>query len=822
MENSNPGSEGWRGRWVGLLVLPGLYLVSRHNFLLFHSLAELFGVVVAFGVFVLAWNSRKFLDNNYLLSLGIAFPFVGALHLVHALAYKGMGVFSGYDPYIATQLWICARFALAVAFLLAPVFLGRKVNINLMFAGWILGTEVLLLSVFVWGILPPMFIEGQGLTSFKKICEYAICVMMLASLVPLWRKRSHFAPNVFRIMAAAVLAAFAAELPFTLYNHVYGFMNALGHLFSIVCFYLVYRALIVTGVRDPHELLFRNLKQSEAALRQSEERLKLALDFRRKMEAERQNLLEAERAARGESERLNRMKDEFLATVSHELRSPLNAIVGWARLLADGRVDTAKAADIIRRSAGSLTQIVEDLLNMSRIISGKIRLKREAVNLLEVLPNVVEGVQFTADAKSIHLEVSYDPELTALDCDPGRVQQIVWNLLTNAIKFTPTGGRVLMAVSQSPTQVTIKVQDTGKGIAPDFLPYVFERFRQEDGGIARHHGGLGLGLAIVRNLVELHGGTVEAQSEGEGKGAIFLVTLPRVAPPSDSAEHLTQGPAVPDEPVRLDEGTLRSVKVLGVDDDAYSRELLARILADAGAIVRTAESPQEAFAVLAEFQPDVLISDVGMPGEDGYTFIRRLRASEDGQGRLPCIAVTALSRPEDRERALTFGFDEHVGKPFDPGVLCMLIAKMIRHGAGSAANVGPDNIGESDREAAVVKPHVLLAEDDTCIAGMLKIILEGEGYRVSLADSTADAARVAKAEPVDLVVSDLVLKDGMGWDLLGKMPGGRKVPGILMSGYSESEYVEKGKAAGFSEYLVKPVDADVLVATVGRVLGRAN
>ncbi len=413
----------------------------------------------------------------------------------------------------------------------------------------------------------------------------------------------------------------------------------------------------------------------------------LDIDERVRLQEQKLGLLEAERAARMEFENVVRLKDEFLATVSHELRSPLSAIVGWTGLLAKGKADPVKAADIIRRSASSLTQLVEDLLDMSRIISGKLRLKCERVNLCELVNNAVEAVQCAAEAKAIDVDVAFDPHLGDVECDPNRIQQIIWNLLTNAIKFTPERGQVHLEVSHWPGQVAISVQDTGKGIAPGFLPHLFDRFRQEDGGIARKHGGLGLGLSIVKHLVELHGGTVEAHSAGEGQGSTFLVKLPR-------------SPAVVEEgdlratfarPARvglaaLDERSLWGVRVLGVDDDLSSRELLVRVLSDAGATVRAADSARSAWAMLDEFRPDVLISDVGMPEEDGLVFVKRLRATGGRYAQLPVVAVTAFGRPEDRDAALQAGFDEHMSKPFDPGLLCAMIRELAG-GSGKPAVV---------------------------------------------------------------------------------------------------------------------------------------
>lgn len=540
---------------------------------------------------------------------------------------------------------------------------------------------------------------------------------------------------------------------------------------------------------------------------------------RRLAEQQRARLLEAERAARSEAERHVRLKDEFLATVSHELRSPLSAIVGWTRLLAKGSVETGKAVDIITRSASTLAQIVEDLLEMSRIISGKIRLRRATVNLDALVGDTVEGVQMAAQAKCIHIDVSMDSNLEPLVCDSNRIQQIIWNLLTNSIKFTPEQGRVYVGVHQTPSFVQIQVRDTGEGISPQFLPHIFDRFTQQDGSVARRHGGLGLGLAIAKSLVELHGGTIQAESQGEGKGATFSITLPKGTAVA-AGERPWSAPqrSWPVSDPELDECALKNWKVLCVDDDLHSRELLERVVSDAGAFARTATSAEEAFALLEEMQPDVLISDVGMPGEDGYTFVERLRCLGDWRAELPCVAVTALSRPEDREQALAAGYDAHVGKPFDPGGLCLTIARLLRGRTKRSAELEPTPGGFKSLANGRGKspPHVLVAEDNEHVSELLRTCLEERGYRVSVAASLSDSLALAKAEPVDLLLSDLRLKDGMGWDLLSRL--GKQVPGVVMSGYMDEEYIKKSRAAGFAEYLVKPVDTDHLLKLVQDLL----
>jgi CheY-like chemotaxis protein/nitrogen-specific signal transduction histidine kinase len=399
---------------------------------------------------------------------------------------------------------------------------------------------------------------------------------------------------------------------------------------------------------------------------------------RKLLERERDNLLECERFARGEAEKALRIKDDFLATVSHELRNPLGALMGWTRLLARGRVDVAKAVDIIDKSASALSQIVSDLLDMSRIVSGKTQLQPEPTEIVALIGNVLDGVRLAAETKGITLNASLDPQLRPITCDPNRMQQIIHNLLSNAVKFTPEGGKVNTRVEQSGNCVEISVADNGQGIAPEFLPYVFHQFRQADQSNSRHHGGLGLGLAIVKHLVELHGGTIRAQSQGLGQGATFTVSLPYY--PAPLRRVMDDIVAAGDLDVAVLEGDLtmlRGRRILIVDDDENNCELVARVVEESGATARFATSGEQGLILLAEFQPDLVISDIGMPGMNGFEFVRRIKANGGGGGAsLPCLALTAYARLEDRDEALRMGFDEYLSKPFNSVQLAQVLNRL--------------------------------------------------------------------------------------------------------------------------------------------------
>ncbi|MHC5597083.1 MAG: ATP-binding protein [Nostoc sp.] len=400
-------------------------------------------------------------------------------------------------------------------------------------------------------------------------------------------------------------------------------------------------------------------------------------------EAERDRLLELEQAARTEAERANRIKDEFLAVLSHELRSPLNPILGWARLLQTREFDAAalkKAIATIERNAKLQAQLIEDLLDVSRILQGKLNLKMFPVNLVFVIEGGLETVRLAAEAKNIQIQTMVDASLGKVLGDSDRLQQVIWNLLSNAVKFTPEGGKIDIQLERVDAQAQITVRDTGKGISPDFLPYVFEYFRQADGTTTRKFGGLGLGLAIVRHLIELHGGTISAESLGEGQGAIFRVRLPLIKkdlPPKQDINIAALNPCSEME-------ILADIQILVVDDDDDTREFHTFVLEQAGATVTAVGSAKEALQVLAESEPDILLSDIGMPETDGYMLMRQIKVLQAKQAKqIPAIALTAYAGEINQQQALKSGFQKHLSKPVEPEELVKAIAALIGRSGNS-------------------------------------------------------------------------------------------------------------------------------------------
>ncbi len=615
-----------------VVVLFVLYLASFYSYLLFHSLVELFSVVVACGIFVLVWHSRRFLENNYLLFIGIAYLFVGSLDLVHTLAYTGMHIFPGYGTNLPAQLWIAARYMESISLLIAPLFLARKLRVNFVVSCFVVAFSLLLLSIFYWNIFPTCFIEGTGLTAFKVISEYLISSILLASILLLVQKRREFDVDVLRLLVASIFLTIGSELSFTLYRDPFDVYNVVGHFFKFISFYLIYKAILVTGFARPYNLLFRNLKKSEEALRQSEERYRStseflnhvieslrqpfcvidAEDYTIKManSAARQSGLSndltcyalthkrtkpcedgehpcpleevkktkkpvvvehiycnrngdvrnveihafpvldregnviqmieyslditerkrAERVIREQNERLrelDRMKSEFLSTAAHELRTPLNSILCFSEILLTKKLDKERHnrfLKIINEGAHGLANLIDELLDVSRIESGRgLEIKRVPIELREVVLRSVNSFEAQTDKHDFAVDIPRD--LAHIDADKDKISQVMENLISNAVKFSPPGGKIIVAAEQVDGEVKISVADNGMGIPKKDLPHIFERFYRADNAFIRATAGLGLGLAIAKYTVESHGGKIWAESE-VGKGSTFCFTLP--------------------------------------------------------------------------------------------------------------------------------------------------------------------------------------------------------------------------------------------------------------------------------------------------------
>jgi len=600
-----------QSRWyisalTGALVLIGLYSASLYNYLLFHSLAEIFSVVVAFGIFIIAWNSRRFLDNSYLLFLGVAFLFTGLLDLLHTLAYPGMGVFPEHGTNTAAQLWVSARYLQSLSLLIAPLLIGHRLRARFLFIGYGLVCAFLIAAIFYWNIFPVCFVEGTGLTMFKKVSEYIISFILIGAIFTMFRKRRYFDVVVLRLLFAAIIVTIASELSFTLYESPFGFPNLLGHFLKIAAFYLIYKAIIETGLIKPYDLLFRDLKQREEQYRDLYEEapdayLSVGKDgrikrvnrsatellgysreelvglpvadlytetpsgkataegvFKRFLSGEeiRDQELEVRRADGSsvwvslsvrpirdkegrvvasrsimvnitEQKKLDQLKDDFIGLVSHELRSPMTVITGAINtaLTEAERLSPEETRQLLKDAAAeseSLSNLLANLLELSRVQAQRLVLYSEAISVKKTIQEAVDKIkrQYSAHKFVINLPRRLPP----VYADPLRLERILYNLLENAVKYSPPGEKVRVSAKPQGEQLVIGVSDQGIGISPAdqaklFGP--FQRLEKRPSGVR----GVGLGLMVCRRLVEAHGGHIWVESE-PGHGSTFFFTMP--------------------------------------------------------------------------------------------------------------------------------------------------------------------------------------------------------------------------------------------------------------------------------------------------------
>jgi PAS domain S-box-containing protein len=592
---------------VGAVVFAGLYFSSWYDYLLFHSIAEIFSILVAFSIFIIAWNARRLLDNSYFIFIGIAFLFIGALDLVHTLVYPGMGIFPEYGTNQAAQLWICARYMQSLSLLMAPLFIGRRLRVNWLMVGYTVILALLLLSIFQWRNFPVCFVEGAGLTTFKIVSEYVVSLLLLGAIFTMWQKRRQFDTNVLRFLLAAIVVTIASELAFTLYEHAYALPNLIGHFLKIVAFYLIYKAIIETGLVKPYNLLFRNLKQSEEQYRDLYEeapnayfsvgvdgvvrranrsaiellgysrdellgrpvadlyadtpsgKAKAQAIFQRFLAGEeiRDEEMEMRRADGGqvwvslsvrpirdkegnvvasrsqiiditEHRKLDQLKDDFIGLVSHELRSPLTVIMGAVNtVLSEGpNLSEEETRQLLRDAAvesETLSHLLGNLLELSRAQAERLVLHAEAINVKKVIQDAIEGVKRQSSAHQF--VVSVPQKLPPVYADPLRLERILYNLLENAVKYSPQGGEVKVSVQPEKEQLVIGVSDQGVGISPADQAKLFAPFQRLEESRPGGSRGVGLGLLVCQRLVEAHGGRIWVESE-PGRGSTFFFTLP--------------------------------------------------------------------------------------------------------------------------------------------------------------------------------------------------------------------------------------------------------------------------------------------------------
>lgn len=587
----------------------------------------------------------------------------GRITVADTFIFLGMLMFGG-----AAAIWLSTLEGIAVT-LMGISKKPRFIFLN----SAILATSTFFTSTVLNRVFGP---PAELAKDFSQEFFYAICVMAFAQYFAntvlisiekapkikesIWNTwRTYYLWTSITYFAGASAAGIIAIL---IQRHGFYAVVATAPIILIICFtYQTYLKNIEASIA-----------QTEAARLHVQELSRYISELQRSEEARGQLLLHAERA-RSEAEAANRIKDEFLATLSHELRTPLTSLLGWSSVLREARRDEkvlSQGLDAIDRNARVQAQLIDDLLDVSRIVSGKLNLEVRPLDISSVVRAAINVVRPAADAKGIRLDYLAAPGLGAISADSGRLHQIIWNLLSNAVKFTPQGGEIKIRIEQERSHAKVTVQDTGQGIDAEFLPRVFDRFRQADSSTTRSFGGLGLGLAIVRHLVELHGGTVSAESDGVGKGAIFTATFPLL---TDRATAVAQSAEYHVSEFR----SLDGLRVLLVDDEPEAREIISTVIGRTGAEVKACMSASDALTKLAEWRPDVILSDIAMPDEDGYSFIGKVRAlPRERGGDTPAAALTAYARDEDRMQALAAGYQMHIAKPIGASQLVTMVAKL--------------------------------------------------------------------------------------------------------------------------------------------------
>lgn len=764
----------------GLVLAASSYALAQHNYLLFHTLVELFSIVVAMAVAMLVWNARRHFENQYLLFIGLGFGWVAVIGLLHTLSFKGLGIIGDPgDANLATQLWMAERILETGALLAAPLAFRLKPSPVWTSAGFAAATAMLVASILVWPVFPNCFLPGTGLTRFKITGEYVLCLGLIVAGALARRERERFDPGVLHLFIAFIITSIFEELFFTLYADPYGLTNMLGHLCKIATFVFLYKAVIQTGLERPLNLLFREADQ-----------------------------------ARRLAEEASRAKSAFMANLSHEIRTPLNGVIGMADLLLGTGLDARQReyASICRDSGETLMLILNDILDFSKVESGRLELEHEPFKMRETVSLSLKTLGVRAHEKGVELIGQVDPDVPDnLLGDALRLRQILFNLVGNAVKFTEAGEimvRVgLLEKLEKEAMLELSVSDTGIGIPGEKLVGIFDPFTQAEASTTRRYGGTGLGLAICSRLAGLMGGDIRVDSE-PGKGSTFHVRL-RLA---------LGGPSSPPECCELD---LAGLTVLVVDDNASNLRILRETLKARGVQPVAARSGVEALEMLTRegLKPDAAIIDVNMPGMDGFSVVEFIRR-DPVMAALPVVMLSSSHRSGDGALSRKLGVSGYISKPAGQDDLIQALSKAVGSHVGKSSR--PAQPCEPQGEGG--RPRILLADDDPVNRRLGQILLDQLGCEPVLAENGEQTLTLLGQERFDLVLMDMRMPglDGMQTtrairDAEAADAGGRRMPIVAVTANAFKEDREACLEGGMDGFLTKPLLLEALRVELARL-----
>lgn len=626
-----------------------LYYLSRANYLVFHSIVEGYCTVIGFAIFIQGWNGRRYMEQAYLLYLGIAYLFVGFFDFIHLLAYTGMGAFPGEGPNLPTQIWIASRYLQSLSLLTAFLFIKKRFSEYSVLAGFAVISALLIGSIFYWRVFPECYNPVSGLTTFKVVSEYIICAILIASLFILYLRRRLLDKKVRNLIYCSIILTILAELSFSQYTAIYGIVNMAGHMFKLLAFYCLYRAIVFTTFVRPFDLIFRDLQEKEFKLQDDLSTIK----------------------------NLEEDRDLILSMLVHDMKTPLISIKGFSNLMFKNAsvLDDSKLQsylDVIQRQGGQLEKLIDDVLVSAQSSEKKLALSLDNYDIQDLLTDIAESFEGRCEAAGIEIKLDMPDEPVIATVDNQRLRRALANLLDNAIRFSPENGTITLKLSTAEDELFIEIADQGPGIPEKDIEEIFKPFYRGGTG-QKDNSGYGLGLAGVRTIVESHGGRITAGNRNS-RGALFAITIPYERPPVLPKKEAA--PFIPDEELKQKRAQKR---ILVVEDNSVNRMMAMAVISKIGYESAGANSGQEAIKLLSSENYDLVLMDLRMPSMDGFATTKQIRDPKSSviNHDIPVLTLTASDNQAMRQEALQAGMNDYLSKPVEPGALAEALDRWL-------------------------------------------------------------------------------------------------------------------------------------------------